>query len=795
MLRALPVAALLVAGRLGAQGGNQAPPPIPTVDSIVVEGSHRIGATQILAASGLVPHTKAGPRDIQHAVTALFSTGLFEDVQVVDRSDGTKVILAIIIKERPVLRGWDLVGPVKIPARTLREHIKLMVGLPIDRAAVARSRYQIDSVYKQAGYYGASVTVRQEITADTGVKLVYSVVEGNRVAIARVEIEGNHHFPATDLVSAIDSKPEGFWWFRKGAYDDQTLDRDVRERLPEWYGHRGFIDFQVIKDTLIPDSTSGKATVKISVEEGKQYQVGRLEIVGNKRFSSEELTQGFPFGTTGQAATGAALGGTFDRTAWEAATETVQNTYSNNGYINARVVAEQSRRLLPDSTPVLDLRWRIEEGAPAIVGMIRVIGNEVTHERVIREAIVILPGELFNRERLLRSYQNISNLGFFQQPMPIPDMIPLDDNTTMDITFRVEEKHTGNINFGASVGQGTGLGGFLGLEEPNLFGRGKRGRLQWQFGQNINDFNLSYSDPAIMESRISGTVSVYDSRQKYVIGDLGRRRQAGSSLQIGLPFLGSRYSRVFASYGIQKIRYDQGSADLQARFRCSPCSRSTFGLNFLRDTRVGLPFPIAGSMISTGVEQNGGFLGGDGDYQKIDVDTRWFAPLGSLGSKSGGFGGGVQFTLGLTAKSGFIFGDPASFFTELYSLGGVQYGIPLRGYSEFSITPHGYEPSASSSTASPDAFGKAYAAFTAEAGARISQSLYFNVFFDAGNVYRNVRAYDPTRLFRGAGVGVALVSPLGPLGLDLGYGFDKTDLLGHPAPGFQLHFRLGNIGQ
>ena len=47
---------------------------------------------------------------------------------------------------------------------------------------------------------------------------------------------------------------------------------------------------------------------------------------------------------------------------------------------------------------------------------------------------------------------------------------------------------------------------------------------------------------------------------------------------------------------------------------------------------------------------------------------------------------------------------------------------------------------------------------------------------------------------RGAGVGVSLVSPLGPLGLDLGYGFDRTDLLGHPAPGFQLHFRLGGIG-
>ena len=30
----------------------------------------------------------------------------------------------------------------------------------------------------------------------------------------------------------------------------------------------------------------------------------------------------------------------------------------------------------------------------------------------------------------------------------------------VDIVFRVEERRTGNINFGASLGQGTGVGGF-----------------------------------------------------------------------------------------------------------------------------------------------------------------------------------------------------------------------------------------------------------------------------------------------------------------------------------------------
>jgi outer membrane protein insertion porin family len=138
-------------------------------------------------------------------------------------------------------------------------------------------------------------------------------------------------------------------------------------------------------------------------------------------------------------------------------------------------------------------------------------------------------------------------------------------------------------------------------------------------------------------------------------------------------------------------------------------------------------------------------------------------------------------------------GDAGPFYTELYSMGGVQYGIPLRGYEEFAITPNGFDVNAGGSQAQASSFGKAYAAFTVEAGARISQALYLNIFSDAGNVYRRVREYNPTRLFRSVGAGVALISPLGPIGLDLGYGLDKTDIFGKPKPGWQLHFRLGNF--
>ncbi len=765
----------------------------PSVDSIVVAGNQRLTPSQIIGSSGIVVHQPINYRDIQRAITSLFRTGQFDDVLVEQQNEGQRLVLVIRVKERPVLEKWAVRGVDRLSEGEVRGRVRLNEGRPLDRNAVEQARAAIDSLYKDQGYYASRVKVLQ-LTPQAGkARVVFDVEEGERVAISQVIIEGNRHFSDKAVVKHMATRPEGFWWFQRGEYDERKVEQDVRERLPNWYADRGFVDFQVTDDSLISDSTGGKAVLRLTVNEGQVYRVGTFDIQGNRRFSTEELRAFYPFGPL--ASNGAPTGRSraFSRTSWTEATENVQKLYANNGYIYAQVQPEEVRRTGPKGVPVVDLRWNIREGSPATINKVEIVGNEVTHERVIREAIVLLPGDLFSQDRLIRSYQNVANLGFFQQPLPPPDVKPAANGVDVDIIFRVEERRTGNINFGASLGQGTGVGGFLGLEEPNLFGRGKRGKLQWQFGKNINDFTLSYTDPAIRESRISGTVSLFDSRARYEIGDLGRRKQTGGSVQLGFPFLGSRYTRFYTSYSFQRIRYEEGSADIQARFRCRACTRSSLGTSLVRDTRIGLPFATGGSMTNISGELNGGFLGGTGNYRKVDLEGRWYAPLGSLGG-GGQLGAGVQFVLGLTAKSGFVFGDAGPFYQDLYALGGVQYGVPLRGYDEFSITPNGFDPGAGgNAAASSESFGKSYATFTVEAGARISQSLYLSAFFDAGNVYRTAREWDPTRLFRGAGFGAAVISPLGPIGVDLGYGFDRVDNFGQPKPGWQLHFKLGNF--
>jgi len=783
----LALAALPRAGGLRAQE-----PVTPIIDSIAVIGAVRNSPQQIISFSGLQRSLPATYRSIQRAIQALFVTSQFDDVRIDQHRTGDKLLLIISVKERPLLQKWTLKGVEDEDLGSIRRKISLPEGRALDRAALQRSVHAIDSVYRKRGYYAVQIKVTELPQDNNQTRLILDVTPGPRVVVSQVAIEGNSAFKDKDIVKGMATRPEGFWWFRKGEYNEERVDDDIRNSIPNWYADRGHVDLRVLNDTLIADSVPGKAIVKVQLDEGPAYKVGHFDVAGNRRFSSEEISTLFPFGKETQAGEGKNIGDPFSRSAWTGATTKLSDLYQNNGYIYSQVVPEETRRTGPDSTHYVDLKWTIREGQPATINRIIILGNDVTHERVIREAIVMLPGQTYNRDALIRSYQNVSNLNFFQQPMPAPTVDPSENGVDVDVVFRVTEKRTGNINFGASVGQGVGVGGFIGLEEPNLFGRAKRGKLQWQFGRNINDFNLSYTDPAVFDSRISATTSLFNSRRRYTIGDLGRQRQRGFQNQLGFPLLGSRYTRVYASWGLQQIRYSDAAADLSRAFACDNCTRSSLGLSVARDTRIGLPFPIAGSSITIGGEQNGGILGGTGNYQKLDLEGRWYVPLGRAGGADQ-FGGGIQFTLGLTAKSGFVMGNTGPFYTELYSMGGVQYGIPLRGYEEFAITPAGFDPRAGGAQARPESFGKSYAAFTLEAGARISQALYANVFTDAGNVYRRAREYNPTRLFRSVGVGVAVISPLGPLGLDLGYGLDKTDTFGRPKPGWQLHFRLGNF--
>lgn len=297
MRLSLPLLGALLAGS-AAQAQDAVTGACATPDSIAFRGQTLIPEGDLRSGVGIAAKTTIGSRALRRAITDLYATNKFEsDIHTTCEIAGDKSILIFHVRERPVLSEIKVVGPDKVSLSSVRDRVDLQIDKPIDPAQIAKDIARIDSLYQSEGYYLAKVTV------DSGVvergrnarALTFRVTEGRRLAIAGVEVEGNKALSDADIVGAISTKPEGFFWWRNGEFDADKYAEDLAKNIPALYAAHGFIDMQIVKDTLIVDRNNGKAMVKLTVSEGPRYKIGDFEVNGAKRFSNEDIARYYPF--------------------------------------------------------------------------------------------------------------------------------------------------------------------------------------------------------------------------------------------------------------------------------------------------------------------------------------------------------------------------------------------------------------------------------------------------------------------------------------------------------------------
>jgi len=797
--RRLPLAVLALgvalAAPVAARAQQQPAARTVTVDSVVVRGNHRVSPTRVIELSGLRSGETVSFPTVQDAIHKLYASGQFEAVSV-SVTPGSPAIFYIDVTERPLVASYGFRGLEHVSASTVKDTARLVDGEPLSPTRISRAEETLRAMLSKAGFPRPAIDTTM-LAAEGGYRVVFDVDEGPRLAITRIDFEGNDHFPDGDLRGAMSTGQEGFLWTHTGEFRRDRFRQDLQENLPAFYAAHGYIDMAVAGDTVIVDPTTGKGRIEVRVDEGPQYQLSSFQVRGNRRFPAQALESRFrPVDAPPLDSLPPGELPPFDQAAFQDATGKIGDLYRDAGYLRAQVVPEVER--VPPSQSggrhLVKVAWDIEEGEPAYVHRVQVTGNSYTHDYVIRQQLTILPGDIYSQQRLIQSVKNIQSTGFFEQlpPNEAVKIQPL-DNGDVDITLKVKEKQTGNLNFGASASAVTGLAGFIGYDQPNLFGEAKSGHFRWLFGGRSQDIEVRYQDPAIMGSKYSGSISLLHSRDIYTYVNLGERRQTGGSLEFGLPVFGLRGTRLFAGYSLFREKTSNlnlvGLTPEQASVLLSG-TRSTFSLRLVRDTRQGGLFPVAGSRNEIDAAYTGGPLGGDGGYAKYKFESQWYVPVAEIG---GGLGKTpIQFTGGLTFRGGFVVGNNP-FFRERFLMGGVQLGEQLRGYDEGTVTPLGHIPRSNRNISTIDRAGESFFGTTAQFGVKLSSSLFADAFVDAGNVWSTAAEFNPTDLLVGAGVGVSLVTPFGPLGIDYAYGFDRRDVLGRPDPGWKLHFKFGNI--
>ncbi|UCC85115.1 MAG: outer membrane protein assembly factor BamA [Gemmatimonadota bacterium] len=773
------------------------------VDSIAVTGNTRLATPAVLSELGFRAGDEITYTVVQRGVQRLMATGEYDDVRIYASDDALgRTTLTVNLVERPTIVSYRFEGLEHIGSGAIRDTVGLESGLPLSPAAVHEVGYLIRAELAEQGYMAAMVDTLLVPGDRPGLyRLVFDVSEGRRIVVTALEFEGNEALSDGELTSAMSVRPEGFFWWETGEFRDDDYREDLAVNLLEHYGQHGYLDFQVLGDTMIVDPTTGKAKLVVRVEEGRQYRIADFQVEGNEAFPTELLQARFNPKSRSLLQRLPLIGSpaekgdpVFNTHEWRDATDEIMQLYRNSGFLYAQIDPVVER--LPegdDGDPRVRLTWKIDELNQAYIKLVGITGNTTTHERVVRDRLVLLPGDVYGDDRIVSSYQAIQGLGFFD-PVPPNEALAVnpDDQGDINVTFKVKEKSTGNIQFGASLAPTVGLAGFIGYEQPNLFGRAKSGRFRWLFGSRSNDVEVAYSDPAVLGSRNSLGISLRNSRDQFSFLGLGRRRQTGGTLSFGTPFFGSRWTRISVRYSLFRDQYDADvdDLDLEQRELLGVGTRSSVELRLTRDTRNHPLFPTNGSRNSAAIEFTGGFLGGDGDYRKITFESSWHTPIARLVSDPTRTP--IDLTLGLGLIGGFIEGNNP-FYLERFFAGGVRYGPKLRGYDELTITPAGHVPQDAVGFSQLDRVGEAYFILNASVGIRLGGSFFFNAFYDAGNVWATSHGLNPTDLLRGFGIGVSLVTPMGPLGIDYAYGIDRRDIVGRPDPGWKLHFRFGQV--
>ena len=732
---------------------------VPPVLRVEVEGNVKVPKETVLQWFAVRPGDPFDPRRLARAVEELTKKGRFAVVRVEGEEAEGGVILYVTVQEFPRLSQVRFEGLDALKESDLRAAVSLSAGSFVAPWQRQRDRDKILETYRDKGYQSAGV--RDTLLAAEGGdwSLVWQVQEGQKASIRQIVFAGNERVPAEKLRKQMQTSTNGLW--SGGDLKPEALKQDF-DKIAAYYHSLGYLDGRVLSHDTELAANGKDLTLRIRIEEGKQYRVGKVEWKGNTVFADNEIhrvVRLFP-------------GAPFDQSAFEATTQALFGLYQDRGYFY--FTAAPRKDIQGD---LVNVTYDISEGQQARLHHIRVLGNTKTQDKVVLREFSLVPGETFDRSLLQRSMRDVFQLGFFEDINIPPEGLRPREDGSVDLEVKVVEKQTGQLGAGAGYSAVNALTGFFEMAETNLFGTGKRVSFRWEFSRVRNDINFSYTQPWLFDSPMTLTVDLFNSAGRTRVNSFYRTQRTGGALRLGRRLDLLDFTTVSWRYRAENVTFTDidPAVDLRTRLSLQDGRRRSTGLTLRRNSTDSPFFPTRGSEAEWNGDLFGTFLGGDVSFLHNEVELAWYQRLGLS-----------KFTLALRSRIGVLTGleNKAVPNDELFRPGGV-FIYPVRGYDEFEIYPLGNEPFVG---------GQALVLWSSELRYPFSPRVHGALFFDAGNTWNSMAEADFSDLRKGAGAGIRVEVPMiGLLGLDYAYGFDRVTTSGRRVPSWNFHFRFGNF--
>ncbi|MDZ4183142.1 MAG: outer membrane protein assembly factor BamA, partial [Candidatus Cloacimonadaceae bacterium] len=585
-----------------------------TIYEIRVENTRNIAPELVTSAIGMRIGDPLDPEEVARSIKTLHKMGVFSDIQFHAEPYKTGVNLIIRVVENPVLSFVEYDGMKVIKKDRLDELISLRVGSFWSDYQRHQLISKLTAEYRSKGFSYANIQITEEVSADNRVRVKVVVDEGSRVSIHKITFIGNANFDYKTLLKRMKTKPANF--LRSGRFEQEKFDTDL-QNLVTFYKKSGYIDVRVGPWEL---KQTGERSLEliINIVEGNKYSLGGINVIGNDSFTTEKIMEQFTL----------KAGDTFDQEKFDKQLGRVYAMYFDEGYIYTEIVPD-----IKKDGNLLNIELKVTEGTRARIRQIHFTGNQRTKEKVLRRQMDIAPGDYYRQSQVIRSQQNIYNLGFFEPDIGL-DYTRINNQGDIDLHIDVVDKSSGVANGGVGYNSQDGIVGQLSVSQNNLFGNNWSSGIKWEFGGSTQNFEFDFTNPNLYDSDILLGTNLYYTKKDwssfyYEIYTRG----AGIRLGQYLPWVNrtrlvlgyTLYSKKYRITNMEQILLNEAAnATLIELDQLDWRYTSSVNATISRDTRDNIFFPTRGSQITVYSEVAGGPIGGDFDYFKQIAQVNWY---------------------------------------------------------------------------------------------------------------------------------------------------------------------------
>jgi outer membrane protein insertion porin family len=285
-----------------------------------------------------------------------------------------------------VVKDIRVEGIQRIEAGTVFNYLPVKVG---DRLTDEKASAAIRALFA-TGFFR---DVRLEVQGNV---LVVALEE--RPAIASIEFSGMKEFEKDKVKQSL--RDVGF---QEGRIFDRALLDQAEQELKRQYLTRALYGVEVT--TTVTPLERNRVAINFNIVEGEAAKIKRINIVGNKAYTEDELLAVMQLRTPGMF-TGFSKNDQYSRQKLQGDLESLRSFYLNNGYMEFNIDSTQVS-ITPDRRDIY-ITINITEGEKYQVTDIRFGGDVLIPETELRSLVTVRAGETFSREKLTESSKAIS---------------------------------------------------------------------------------------------------------------------------------------------------------------------------------------------------------------------------------------------------------------------------------------------------------------------------------------------------------------------------------------------------